>query len=222
MSSRKLSWFNKKAPAFLWFPINNLDSWWHSHCIYTEISCWVNTLSSQLEYKSLDSKNCFLCFMFPMYPCTWQYSWYIYKVDTQWYALHRETLPSLHCLFLKLIYFKWRLITLQYCGGFCHTSTWISHGCTCIPPSWTPLPLPSPPHPSGLSQSTSFECPDSCIGLVLVIYFTYGNIHASVLFSHIQKSVLYIYVSCCLAYRVIITIFLNSICMYLFYKYTVY
>ena len=26
--------------------------------------------------------------------------------------------------------FNWRLITLQYCGGFCHTSTWISHGCT--------------------------------------------------------------------------------------------
>ena len=27
------------------------------------------------------------------------------------------------------------LITSQYCGGFCHTSTWISHGCTCVPPS---------------------------------------------------------------------------------------
>ena len=26
-------------------------------------------------------------------------------------------------LFLKLIYFNWRLITLQYCGGFCHTLT---------------------------------------------------------------------------------------------------
>ena len=31
------------------------------------------------------------------------------------------------------IYFNWRLITLQYCRGFCHTSTWISHRCTCIP-----------------------------------------------------------------------------------------
>ena len=26
--------------------------------------------------------------------------------------------------------FNWRLITLQYCGVFCHTFTWISHGCT--------------------------------------------------------------------------------------------
>jgi len=36
-------------------------------------------------------------------------------------------------LFLKFIYFNWRLITLQYCGGFCHTFTWIIHGCTCVP-----------------------------------------------------------------------------------------
>ena len=79
---------------------------------------------------------------------------------------------------LQLIYsFHWRIITLQYCGGFCRTSTWISHGCTCVPPSWTPLPPPSPPHPSGLSQSTSFEHPALCIELALVIYFTYGNIH---------------------------------------------
>jgi len=24
----------------------------------------------------------------------------------------------------KLTYFNWRLITLQYCSGFCHTFTW--------------------------------------------------------------------------------------------------
>ena len=61
---------------------------------------------------------------------------------------------------------------------FCHTWTGISHGCTCIPPSWTPLPL-SPSHPSGLSQCTTFECPASCIKLALIIYFTYDNIHVS-------------------------------------------
>ena len=48
--------------------------------------------------------------------------------------------------FYYLIYFHWRLITIQYCGGFCHTLTWISHGCTWVPPSWTSLPPPSPPH----------------------------------------------------------------------------
>ena len=47
-------------------------------------------------------------------------------------------------------------------------------------PILNPTPPPSPPHPSGLSQSTVFECPVSCIKLALVIYFTYGNIHVSV------------------------------------------
>ena len=46
-----------------------------------------------------------------------------------------------------------------------------------------PYHLPPPPHPSELSQSTSFECPASCIELALVLYFTYGNIHVSMLFS---------------------------------------
>ena len=43
----------------------------------------------------------------------------------------------------------------------------------------------SPPHPSGLSLSTSFECPASCIKLGLGICFTYGNIHVLMLFSQI-------------------------------------
>ena len=35
--------------------------------------------------------------------------------------------------FFSLIFISWRLITLQYCSGFCHTLTWISHGFSCIP-----------------------------------------------------------------------------------------
>ena len=53
------------------------------------------------------------------------------------------------------------------------------------PPSQSSLPPPSPSHPSGLSQCTGFECPVSCFELALVICFTCGNIHASVLFSQI-------------------------------------
>ena len=57
----------------------------------------------------------------------------------------------------KLIYFNWRLTTLQYCGGFCHTLTWISHGCTCIPHLEPLIPPSSPFHPSGSSQCTTLS-----------------------------------------------------------------
>ena len=123
--------------------------------------------------------------------------------------------------FFNFIYFNWRLITLQYCGGFLCTLTWIIHRCTCVPPSPPPLPPPSPSHLFGLSQCTSFECPVSCIELGLVIYFTYENIHVSILFSQIipplpspteSKSLfLYLYLFCCLIYRVVFAIFLNSV-----------
>ena len=72
-------------------------------------------------------------------------------------------------IFKTLINFNWRLITLQYCCVFCHTLTWISHGCTCVP-ILNPLPPPSPPHPSGSSQCTSPEHPVSCIKPGLAIH----------------------------------------------------
>ena len=41
---------------------------------------------------------------------------------------------SLLFFFKKIVaYFNSRLMTLQYCGGFCHTSTWVSHRwCLCF------------------------------------------------------------------------------------------
>ena len=58
-------------------------------------------------------------------------------------------------------YFNWRLIPLQYCSVFCHTLTWISHGCTCVshpePPSHIP-PQPIPQgHPSTPALSTLYH-----------------------------------------------------------------
>ena len=90
-------------------------------------------------------------------------------------------------------------------------------------PSWTPLPLPSPSHPSGSSLCTSPEHPVSCIRPGLVICFTYDNIHVSMLFSQVippspfptepKGCSLHLCLFCCLVYRIIVTIFLNSIYM---------
>ena len=47
-------------------------------------------------------------------------------------------------ILFSFIFISWRLITLQYCSGFCHTLTWISHGVACVPHSDPPSCLP--PH----------------------------------------------------------------------------
>ena len=66
-----------------------------------------------------------------------------------------EDLYKIYCLIYPLIcsfafiFFNWRIITLQYCAGFCHTSTWISHRYAYVPS----LPSPFPSHPSRLVQS---------------------------------------------------------------------
>ena len=104
-------------------------------------------------------------------------------------------------LFFSFIFISWRLITLQYCSGFCHTLTWISHGFTCIPHPNPPSHLPLHPIPLGLPSapglSTCLMHPTWAGEL-----FHYDNIHAvlskylPLAFSHrVQKSVLYICVS---------------------------
>ena len=55
--------------------------------------------------------------------------------------------PLLFFFFFSFIFISWKLITLQYCSGFCHTLTWISHGFTCIPHPDPPSHLPLYPIP---------------------------------------------------------------------------
>jgi len=58
--------------------------------------------------------------------------------------------------------FNWRIIVVQYCAGFCHILTWISHKYTYVPHSWTSLPPPTPPHPLGCHRTPNLS---SNIGL---------------------------------------------------------
>ena len=57
------------------------------------------------------------------------------------------------CFFSSFVFISWRLITLQYCSGFCHILTWISHGFTCIPHPDPPSHLPLHPIPLGLPSA---------------------------------------------------------------------
>ena len=89
--------------------------------------------------------------------------------------------------FIFLIYFNWRLITLQYCGGFViqwHESAMSVHVFPILNPPSTSIPITS----LWVTQCTSPEHPVSCIKPGLfhdMICFTYDNIHVSVLFSQI-------------------------------------
>ena len=69
-----------------------------------------------------------------------------------------DVMPPQHFFFfwmLSFIFFliSWRLIALQYCSGFCHTLTWISHEFTCIPHPDPPSHLPLHPIPLGLPSA---------------------------------------------------------------------
>ena len=56
-------------------------------------------------------------------------------------------------IFSNVFIFNWRIIALQYCVGFCHTSTWISHRYT-YAPSLLNLPPTSPCFWSAVSWFT--------------------------------------------------------------------
>ena len=80
------------------------------------------------------------------------------KTTVKIFVSDRLSMISTFSFFKKLIYFNRRLITLQYCSVFCQTSTWISHGRTCVPHLEPPFHLPSHPipqgHPSAPAPST--------------------------------------------------------------------
>ena len=123
--------------------------------------------------------------------------------------------------FFKLIYFNWRLITLHYFGSFCHISTWISHGCTCVTHLEPPSHLPSHPIPLGcpwtLALSVLFHASNldwsSISHMVIYMFQCYSlkTSHPHLLPQSPKVCSLFLCLFCCLAYRVIITIFLNSI-----------
>ena len=131
-------------------------------------------------------------------------------------------LLSIYCFF----FFNWHIIyNIVMTSAIYQQESAI--GIHVSPPSWTPFPPPSPPHLSRLSQITSFGFPPSHIELPLAIYFTYGNIYVSMLFSQIippspslplypKVCSLCICLLCCPAHRLVSIIFLDPIYMHLY------
>ena len=72
-------------------------------------------------------------------------------------------------IFFSFVFISWRLITLQYCSGFCHTLTWISHGFTCVPHPDPRSRLALHPIPLGLPRSPAQRTFQK---LLLMVLFT--------------------------------------------------
>ena len=122
----------------------------------------------------------------------------------------------------KLLIFDWRIIALQYCVGFCHIATWISHTYTHGPPLEPPSHLP--PHPTllGCLRATDLSSLHHTANFLWPSNFTYANVYASTplsVFPNISsprcvyKHVLYVCISCGPANRFIGAVFLDSVYM---------
>ena len=126
------------------------------------------------------------------------------------YSAEAAALPLVHVCrnlwsivaIMCIVYFLLLLFTLQYLV-LPYINMHPPQVYTCSP-SWTPLPPPSPYHPSGSLQCTSPKHRVSCIEPGLATRFLYDIIHVLMPFSQIippslshrvQKIVLYICVS---------------------------
>ena len=124
----------------------------------------------------------------------------------------------------SFIFISWRLITLQYCSGFCHTLTWSSDGFTCFPHPDPPSHLPVHPIPLGLPSapalSTCLIHPNlgwwSVSPVIVYLFQCYSlrTSHPRLLPQSPKVCSVHLCLFFCFAYRVIITIFLNSIYMH--------
>ena len=115
----------------------------------------------------------------------------------------------------SFIFISWKLITLQYCRGFYHTLTWISHGFTCVPHPSPPSNLPPHPIPLGLPSaralSTCLMHPTWAWDSHLIVYlfqcYSLRTSDTCLLPQSPKVCSIHLCLFFCFAYRVIVSIF---------------
>ena len=127
--------------------------------------------------------------------------------------------------FVSLIYFSidffcLYFLTLQYCIGFCHISTWIHHRYTrvphpepssLLPPRTIPLDRLSAPAPSIQHHASNLYWRlISYMILYMVQCHSPKSSHPLPLPQSPKDCSIHQCLFCCLIYRIIVTIFLNS------------
>ena len=133
-------------------------------------------------------------------------------------------------LFIYFLFFKFILLEANYftVSGFCYTLIWISRGCICVPHPESPSHLHSHPipqaDPSVLALSSLYHAShldwlsSSHMAIYLFQCYSLKSSHPRLFPQSPKVCSLSLCLFCCLAYRVIVTIFLNSIYMH---EYTV-
>ena len=106
---------------------------------------------------------------------------------------------------------------------FCHTLTWICHGCTCVPHPEPPFYVPPHTipqgHPSAPALSILYHASNLDWQFISHMIFYMFQCHSPIssrprpVSQSPKDCSIHLCLFCCLAYRVIITIFLNSIYM---------
>ena len=125
----------------------------------------------------------------------------------------RDLLSVLKPTFLKILYFNWRIITLQYCSFFAIHQPESAMGAHVphIPPHCIPLGCPRPPALSALLYASNLHW-SSILHMIIYMFQCYSLklSHPHLLSLSPKVYSFHLCLFCCLAYRIVITIFLNS------------
>ena len=118
------------------------------------------------------------------------------------------------------IFFSFTLFYFTILYWFCHTSTWLCHGCTWVPnpeplshlpPHTISLGHPSAPGPSILYPALNVDWWFVSYMILYMFRHSPKSSHPLPLPQSPKECSIHLCLFCCLAYRVIVIIFLNSI-----------